>query len=264
MQYKKHRTLIETLNNYYALAVLLYGIGLYVSSNTRVFIWIFFGASLIITGWTGFLLKSYLAHRYGLHGFRMLSDIMTYEIKPQDKYILRYTTTLRAETNHLMVYPIGYQWSGSGHEGVPEIVGEGHRLVTAIEPSNEYAGHSKTIPHKITGHADGDWHYWFVAFNPPLHKGEVVDVKYSQEFHDKDGTAKPILYYFVRIPMKRLELNVKFPKTALPKDVWCSYIKPSDPRHSYKTKGVRYDAEKQWATWIIEKPKKGYCYRIHW
>lgn len=264
MKLKKYQVLIEAFNAYYAIGLLLYGLGLYISSNTRMFLWIFFGASLIITGWTGFLLRSFLEHRNRRHGFRIMSDVMTYEIKPQHRYTLRYTTTLKAQTNHLMVYPVGYQWTGHGHEGVPIVTGDGHRLVAAVEPSKENIGATHTTPHKITGHAAGDSHYWFIAFNPPLHNGEVVDIKYSQEFHDEDAYANPILYYFVKIPMKRLELNVKFSKPSMPKEVWCSYIKPSDPKRSYKTTGVRYDSEKQWATWVIEKPKKGYYYRIQW
>lgn len=64
--------------------------------------------------------------------------------------------------------------------------------------------------------------------------------------------------------MKRLVLNVKFPADNLPQSVSCSYIKPSDTRRTHHVGDISYDPDKQWATWTIENPKKGYSYRIQW
>jgi hypothetical protein len=64
--------------------------------------------------------------------------------------------------------------------------------------------------------------------------------------------------------MQRLELNVKFNKKTLPNKVTSSIIKPSNPERPFAKTGVEYSRDKQWATWVIDNPKRGYCYRIHW
>ena len=198
------------------------------------------------------------------HGFRIISDVMSYEINGNHKYTLRYATTIKAANDHLMVYPIGYRWTGSGVEAIPKLNGKGQQLLTPLQPRHKGSA-IKIAPYEApTVSTEGDWHYWFIALNPPVHKGEVVEIKYTQEFQDKKGMARPYLYYFVRTPMKQLELNVKFPANALPTSISSSYIKPSDPNRPYLKPGVEYDPDKQWATWVIERPKKGYCYRIHW
>ncbi|HEX6258661.1 MAG TPA: hypothetical protein VFZ48_04230, partial [Candidatus Saccharimonadales bacterium] len=198
------------------------------------------------------------------HGFSIVSDNMSYEISPNNRSVLRFATKIKAGDNHLMVYPIGYQWTGSGEESVPKVTGKHQQLLTLTQ--KQRGRHTlKPVPYEATAvSTDGDWHYWFIALNPPVHKGDVIEIKYSQEFHDKKGQARPYLYYFVRTPMKQLELNVKFPTSMRPKLVSSSFIKPSEPSRPYPKAGVVYDPHKQWATWVIEKPKKGYCYRIHW
>lgn len=125
-------------------------------------------------------------------------------------------------------------------------------------------GSTTVVPHKEIIPSQGEWHYWFVGLRPAAYAGDLITVKYSQDFFDKEHTAKPCLFYPVRRPMGRLELNVEFSTAPLPKNVTCSYIKLSDERRSYAGQGMQYDPEKKWATWVIEKPKKGYCYRIQW
>ncbi|HYG83478.1 MAG TPA: hypothetical protein VD907_01225 [Verrucomicrobiae bacterium] len=261
---KKLRKLIEAINTYYAFAVLLYTLVLFIAANTEVFVWIFAIVTPFLAGWGGYLFYDFLAQRNQRHGFRILSDSMSYEINSNHRSVLRYTTKIRADTNHLMVYPVGYQWSGSGEEGIPKVSGKGQQLL-ALFKNKTSRGSMKPAPYVATTvSTEGDWHYWFIALNPPVHKDEEIEVKYSQEFHDKKGVAKPYLYYFARTKMERLELNVKFPANARPQVVTSSYIKPSEPSRPYTVPGAVYNPERQWATWVIEKPKKGYCYRIHW
>lgn len=261
---KKLRKLIEAINSYYSFAVLLYAAALYAASHSRLFLWVLAGTTPLLAGWTGYLLNSYLQSRNYRQGFKIVSDVMTYEINSKHRSTLRYSTELKAGANHLVVYPIGYQWTGDGEESVPQITKPGQQLLATTERLDRKNTSANLAPYNLTGSTEGEWHYWFVAFNPPVHMGDTVHIRYQQEFNDKAGTSKPVLYYTVRVPMKRLELNVKFPAGALPKNVTCSFIKPSDPSRPRKSSGVKYDPDKQWATWVIDKPKKGYCYRIQW
>lgn len=259
---RKIRKWVDTINTYYAFALLLYALILFIARHSNIFL-----AFLLVTlpplaCWTGFLLRSYVDRRNQRYGFKMVSDSMTYEIRKDHRYVLRYSTKLQAAGDHLMTYPIGYQWTGAGKQGPPKVLAKKQQTLAVVHRAKN--GTEKTTPYKSADSTDGEWHYSFVAFNPPVHKGEVVYIDYSQEFHDKKHRAKPILYYFVRIPMKRLELTVTFPASALPKDVVGSYIKPSDPSRPFLKRGVRYNKGKRWATWVINKPKRGYCYRLTW
>lgn len=262
-EFKKIHKWIEAINTYYAFAVLVYPVILFVANQIQLFIWIFAITTPLLAGWSGYLLKIYLDRRRLRHGFEIIADSMTYEIGQNHHYTLRYNTTAKARTTHLMTYPVGYQWSGSGEEAVPKLAGSGQELLGIVQKRKSY--HLRPVPYQSSGTStEGDWHYWFIAFNPPVHTGDEIQIKYSQEFYDKQGTAQPYLYYFVRTAMKRLELHVRFPQNANEKIVTSSYIKPSDPHRPYAMPGVVYDADRQWASWIIEKPKIGYCYRIHW
>ncbi len=264
MDSKKLQKLIEAINAYYAFALLVYAAVLYLANNSYLFFWIFILSTPILTGWTGYLIKSYLQQRNQRYGFKMLSDVISYEIKSNNRYILRCSTKIRADASHLIVYPVGYKWTGDGEETPPIITGKGQQLLGLVERYTSKNDVAKITSYKETVSAEGDWHYWFVALTPPVYKGDIVDIEYSQEFYDKRNVAVPRLSHFVRTPMKRLELNVKFQANDLPKSVTCSFIKPSDPRRAHPSNGVNYDPQKQWATWVIENPKRGYCYRIQW
>jgi hypothetical protein len=255
MNLNKLQKLVEAINTYYAFALLVYAAILYATSNSLIFWWVLILATPLLIGWTGYLIHSYFIQRNYIHGFKVISDTMTYEILGKDKYKLRYKTQLKAAFNYLFVYPIAYQWSGRGKENIPEITGDRLQLLAPINPIS---------PYKVTGSSIGEWHYWFAAFNPPVSKGEITEVNYSQTFTDSEHSAKPYLFYIVRTPMKKLELNVKFSNLDLPASVSCGYFKPSDPRRAIKSSGVVFQADKGWATWVIERPKRGYCYRIDW
>jgi len=264
MSLKKVHKLVEAVNDYYAFSLLAYAAVLYVASHHHAFFWILGFLTPFLAGWTGYLLKSYLDNRSQQHGVRMLSDVMTYEIKDKHSYTLRYATKIKAMTSPVMIYPKAYQWTGQGKEYPPKVTGKGQQLLSPIEHSKKDVA-IKISPYESTNlTTEGDWHYWFIALNPPLYKGDTTVIKYSQEFFDKKGQAKPYLYYFVRRSMERLELNVKFPSNDLPTKVGSSFIKPSDPHHQQRMEGVKFDPEKQWATLVIHKPKRGYCYIIHW
>lgn len=256
---KKLQKFIEAINTYYAFALLVYAAALYVASDSTLFIWILLCLTPLLAAWGGYLLRSFVEQRTQRHGFRILSDSMTYEIGRQHNYTLRYNTRLLAATDHLMMYPICYRWSGTGNEGIPQLASEGQQLLAPLR-----VAHQRTMPFEpMSVSTEGNWHYWFVAFNPPIHKGGMVDIKYSQEFQDRRDTARPYIYYFVRTSMKKLELNVKFPSGYHPTAVTSSFVKVSDPNRPYIKPGVVYDADKQWATWVIHNPKRGY-YRIDW
>jgi hypothetical protein len=260
MGLKKFRELIDAVNSYYGFALIVYAAVLYVASHSHLFFWVFIIVTPLLTGWTGYLLKSFLNRRNQRQGFNILSEAMTYEVGNNHKYTLRYSIRIKAGADHLMVYPIGYQWTGSGQEAIPKIVGSGQQLLGVTKQPSDKNDTAEIVPYVLTGSGEEDWHYWFVALNPPVYKGEVVEIKYSQDFYDEKGTAKPYLYYIVRVPLKRLELNVKFSSHALPKIVTGSYTRPSDARHSHATTDMHYDSEKQWATWVVEQPKNWFEY----
>lgn len=262
---KKIERFVETVNSYYAFALLLYTGALFVAANTDLFVWLFVIATPLVAGWGGYLVHAFFEQRRQRHGFRIIEDKMVYELTAPQRATLKYTTKIQAETNHLMVYPIGYQWSGSGEEGTPKLLNKNQQLLTLADTSTASLGKTKSKPYiASTVSTDGEWHYWFVALNPPVHKNDQVEVKYTQDFYDKKNSAKPYLYYFVRTKLQRLELQVAFPTSSAPKAITGSYIKPSQPSRPYPTPGLVYDQDQQRVTWIIEKPKKGYCYRIHW
>jgi hypothetical protein len=250
---------VDAINNYYAFALLVYTVALFAASYSNVFVLVFILATPVVAVWGGYLTKSYFDRRTLRHGFRIETDVMSYEIGANRRYKLHYDTKLKAGRDNLMVYPISYQWTGSGDESIPKIKGKGLQLMAPVTGGRKPAAYGTS-----SSSTDGDWRFWFIALNPPVHKGDIVDINYTQEFFDKRGEANPCLYYFARIPMKRLTLNVMFAKGATPSEVTCSYIKPSRPDRPFETTGVEYDRAKHWATWVIENPKVGYCYRINW
>lgn len=256
----KLKELADAINSYYALALLIYPALLFVTSNTKLFVAVALVASPIMAGWGGYLLRSFVARNNRWYGFRVVSDVMTYEIDQHHKYSLRYATTVKADTNHLMVYPVGYQWTGKGTEDVPTVTTKGQQLLSIVK-NNKVT----PLPYKESSVSlEGDWHYWFIALNPPMHKGQVTTLRYKQNFHDKEQAAKPFLFYYVRTKMEKLELNVIFPASALPKKVVGTYTKLSDMSRPYTDASVVYDVDERKASWTILKPKKGYCYRLDW
>lgn len=255
---------MEAVNTAYAFTALVAGALFFVVRHSQFAPWIGAALILLLAGWGGYLLREYLARRSVRYGFRLRDVTMTYEINSGNRYKLRYLTKIQAATSHLMMYPIAYQWTGEGTTSPPKVTGQGQRLLAPVKGRVGKNDVAKVSPYIIKRTSTGSWHYWFIALDPPVHQGEEVVLNYAQEFHDVRGEAEPYLYYFVPTSMKRLELNVKFPSNALPKKVVSEYIKPSDPSRPYAKAGVEYNPDKQWATWIIKNPKKGYCYRIHW
>lgn len=256
---KKINDWINAINNYYAFALLLYGAALYVSSLSHAFVIVFMIATPVIAGWGGYLFKSFIDKRTLRHGFKVRSEQIEYQIQAGRRYALRYKTKLEAHADSLMVYSYSYQWTGEGDESMPKLRGKGMQLMSPLTATR------KLVPYHIaSGSTTGDWRYWFIAINPPTNKGDVIEIDYTQDFYDKKNEAKPYLYHFVRVPMERLTLSVSFSKNDTPTDVEGSFIKPSQPSRPYAASGVEYDPSRRWATWTIEHPKVGYCYRIHW
>jgi hypothetical protein len=264
MDLKKVQKLIEAINTYYGFAVLLYVAALYIATHNQFFWWILLGATPFLAGWTGYLLKGHFEDRNLKHGFRVLSNEMFYEILGDDKYRLHFCTKLKAEANRMMVYPIGYQWSGGTEGSVPVLGDPSQSIVGVVNLYDPVTGRTKVSSYKEKVSSESDWNYWFVGFDHALYKGEEVEIVYTQDFSDKKHIAKPWMYYMVNTTTNKLELSVKFPADALPKSVTSSFTKLNDRRKVYPSKGVEYVPEKQWATWVIRKPKLNHVYRIDW
>lgn len=256
---KKLEDVPDLVNTYYAFVLTVYAFALYIGNHSHLFWQSLFLATPLLAAWAGFQFRDFYTRRTQRHGFRVVSDVMTYEIVNKRESTLRFDTRLKAGTDHLMVYPIGYQWDGT-NESTPKIRGNGQRLLGPVGTGD--------VQQKInyinqTESAEGDWHYWYIALNPAVHKGDIVDISYSQELQDNKNTAKPSLYYFVRVPMGQLELTVKF-GAVRPRSITGSFVKSSDRSRPHIVEGVRFDTTTNSATWTIEKPKKGYCYRVDW
>jgi hypothetical protein len=266
MELKKFQKLIEAINTYYAFALLLYAAALFFTRHSQFLIWLALIATPLLAGWTGYILKGYLDRRNLYYGFKVQTRSLSYEINGKRHYVLRSNTKLKAASNHLMAYPILHQWSGDGKEDIPKLHVPGQHLLGVVRDEGSDNGSSPAAPYTLDTPSQGDWRVWFVGLNPPAQKGDEIEVRYSQEFIDRRESAKPYLYYVVSVPMDKLELSVKFPKELLPKSVTGRFYKPSEPRMPHKSRegAVNYDADKQWATWVIDNPKRGYCYRIDW
>ena len=264
MDLKKFQKVIDTFNSYYSFALVLYAFVLYAAAHSQVFLFVAIALTPILTAWGGYLIHSYLFDRNLKHGFKVISHAMNYEIVGNNRYKLNIKTDLKAQASRLMTYPIGYQWSGSGDGSLPKLADPQQKLVGVVKHSEVNGESARIIPYRETVSSEGDWNYWFVGFDHALYPGDKVSVNYSQDFEDKKKIAKPFIFCLVNTPMKRLELSVKFPSDALPKSVSSSYSKLADRRHAHNCPGVQFDPEKQWATWIIEKPKFSYSYRIDW
>lgn len=258
---RRAKRLINLVGEYYAIAMTFWGLLLFVSTHLHFLFWAAVAVAPPLLIWSGYVIRGLIEYRNQRNGFELISDAVTYEVESHRRYVLRYTTKIQARASHLTVFPIAYQWSGGGPETVPHVTGKNQKLLTPVDHQKD--GSIKPAPY-VLATTEGDWRYSFIALNPPVHDGDVVEIKYWQDFWDEKGTARPILYYFVRVPMKKLELNVKFTKSTAPKRVRCDYIKRTDPSRPFPDKGVKYDSDTQVATWVISNPKRGYCYRIHW
>jgi hypothetical protein len=267
--YKKAQNIANAINSYYAAAVIVYGVVIYVVNyiyshnynHLHFLIWIPIIIAPFIGGWSGYLLKSYLDQRNQRYGFKTISDSTTYEIAADNKYILHSTLKLQAASNYVMMYPFTYKWSGKGTEGIPKVTGKGQTLLALQRRKN---GKINYVPYEISS-TQGAWHTWFIAINPPIHKGDKITIEYSQELLDKKGSAQPNLWHVVNTPIDKLELKVQFPPHMTPTDYTSSYTKPSDQRRPYiVASGARYDVANRQIIWTIQKPKLGYYYSIDW
>jgi hypothetical protein len=261
MDFKRLQKWMNSVNGYYAFALLLYGIGLYLFRHSNLIVWLVALVVPLLTGYLGYMTNSFLIDRHEAFGFTITSVTMTYELLGNSKYLLRYTLQLKARRDRLMVYPLNHIWTGAGVEGLPRLTNKGQQLLGTVQPDGK--GGVMVAPY-VDSRTDGEFKYWFAAFDPPIHRGESVEIKYHQEFKDTEGRAKPWLYYTVRTSIKQLELSVKYPADALPNTVRSGYFRLADRRRVYPTNGVRYDRDKQWATWSIQRPRARRGYQIDW
>jgi len=260
--FKEPKEWADTFNSYYQVILALNAIGIAVAAWNRstlvIAIAVLFG---LLSAAIGFILRPIIEEQTQWYGFRIISNTMTYEIKNTNDFKLSYKTNLNPAQDHLMMYPIGHHWTGSGAESVPKLDSPDQQIMAPLVGKTLTA---KPKPYEATAiSVAGDWRYWFVAFNPALHKGKPVTIEYSQNFHDTKKSAKPFMYYFVRRPMKKLTLVAKFPASKIPSEVIGSYIKTNDPNKADILDGVVYDKHKRCATLTIHRPKRGY-YRLDW
>lgn len=264
MGWKRLQSIIDTFNSYYSFALVLYAAILYVSSHNHLFLFIALGLLPVLAAWGGYLIRGYLTLRNQRYGFKIISDKMTYEIVNKTRFKLAFNTKIQAEIDHVFIYPFGHRWSGKGEESTPKLIGSGLQLLGVVQGASEYDDKAIVGPYIERLTSEEDWRYWMAALEKPLYKGETADIRYAQSFVDEASSARQYINYFVRTPMKRLELNVKFPNGSIPKTVKLSYYKRNDMRHAYEADGLVFDPDRQWVTWVINKPKKGYCYNISW
>jgi hypothetical protein len=256
-------SLVNTVNAYYSFALIIYVAFIYATRHNHFFIWIIIAATLSMAAWGGYTIHSLMQQRIQRYGFRTIKDSMTYDVSKPSRHILRYSTEIKAEADHLFVYPIAHQWTGSGAEEMPTVSEPGQQVLAQVNTIDKAEG-PKVGPYRLTMASGGEWQYWFVAFNPPMQKGDTALVKYSQAFNNADHTAKPCLYYYVSRSMARLELTVKFPPNEKTKAITAHFFKPSDNRRPFTIKDAHYDPDNHTANWVIDHPKKGYCYQINW
>lgn len=255
---------VNAINTYYSFAVLVYAFFLYSERHNRFFLLIFIAATFGLAILIGYLIHSFIDQHSIKCGFRLLNTTISYDVSnPKGKVKTHYKSTIIAETDYLFVYPLAYQWSGNGAENLPKSLNPRLRISSIIndESTNKTTGPE---PYKLSTARDGEWYYWLLTFNPPLHKGEVTDIDYIQQFDNSDHSAKQTFYYSVESPMKTLELNIRLPNNKSVKEVTCRYFKPTDNRKSYSGTGLIYNEDTHSAQWMIKNPKIGYQYHIDW
>lgn len=262
MVFNRLEKFIEVSNNFYAFALLVYAVILYFSGHYLVLVWLLIVASPLLAGWTGFLLHGFYERHYLYHGFKILADTMTYELGPKQRATLRYDLELQAKQDNLLVYPIAHEWTGIGSEQTPELADPRQSILGVITQNSDQP--SLPQPYSFDGTSAGNWKYWFVAFKPGVSKNQIVRISYKQKFVASVMQAKPQLSYTPQISMKRLTLNVRLPAGAKPESVMSGFSKPYAPRQVVPQSELQFDPDKEWVTWVIHKPKRGYTYSITW
>lgn len=261
---KRLHKAIEAINTYYAFAVLLYVAALYIASHSQYFLWLLIIITPLIAGWTGYIVRTYLDKRNHKFGFRLLALSMSYEIIDQKHYKLRFSIKIKAASNRMMVYPVGYKWTGTGKASIPMLKNASQKILGVVSDPDAINGIAKVGPYEEMVSSEGDWCYWLVGLEKPLYKGEIAEIHYTQDFYDAKRTAKPYMNFMVNSTMQKLELNVKYPESMMPQKVSGSVFNLNDRRHAHPSADVTFDPDKKWATWTIEKPKLGRSYRINW
>jgi hypothetical protein len=113
--------------------------------------------TIALAVWIGFAARTFYERRTQRRGFRVVSDVMTYEVGRHNKYVLRYKTTIEAKADHLIVYPLGHQWTGSGQESMPQVIGKGQTILAQIKPPEHNQDTLHIVPYILTNPVDGDW-----------------------------------------------------------------------------------------------------------
>lgn len=262
---KESKEWADTLNSYSQAIIAINAAGIVIAAWNGSTLVIALALSLaVISAAAGFILRPIIEEQKQWYGFRIISNKMTYEIKNSNDSKLSYKLELDPAQDHLMMYPIGHNWTGTGAESTPKLLSPNQQIMAPIVHKGGKTTPAKPKPYEANAiSVAGNWRYWFVAFNPAVHKGKPVTIEYSQNFHDTKKSAKPFMYYFVRRPMQKLTLVAKFPAHHTPSEVTGSFIKADDPNKADILDNVVYDKHKRCATLTINRPKRGY-YRLDW
>ena len=223
--------------------------------------------TLMLVGWTGYIVRGVRDRDRLYHGFRRLSKAMSYEVDEKDrtKYTLRYTDEVRIATNRVVIYPIRYHWSGEGKETVPKayIIDDDtkEKKPQLVFPESEHYIESD-------GEGRGPWVWYFIAINPPRYRSKKpITILYEQEFHDQKNKEDSRLDFWVTDgDLKMLTLQVKLQRDHLPL-TRCQYRhgKPvPQPSDREDITSMYNKSAGHLVSWSIPNPKKDYVYRFDW
>ena len=271
----KAKSFRDETSAWYNYLALLWAIGLsvapfaerYIFGGQRLYFALFAGVLVLITlallAWTSYKLRAVVDRDRLYYGFQRLEKTIIYSVdKHNTRYTLEYIDKVKAVVDQRILYPIRYKWSGDGAEGVPELKNKNQQLVAVVGKSGEIGPY---ITSKQRSPGD-EWHYYFVALNPPAHKSsEPITINYTQEFRAGSGRRPgPFINCLIIGSLDRLTLEARLP--AKPKTVTVCYFKPG----SHKAEGVRdgmslLDPGDNRIIQLVEpKPRNGYRYQIEW
>lgn len=241
----------------------------------QVALWILRIIAIVLIGWTGYLLKSLKGRLNPLYyGFRLNSISVTCAISnTKKKYTGSHSFEITALEDDRVVFPTNwFRWLGKGKEDGPKVTGKGRHLL-ALVGTRKRDGSVKPMPY-VRSEKDspdgGKWHRYFIALNPPVQKGERININYSQVFN---GKMSPFVGVDIISNMGKLTLKAEFPTKFEPESITFERTKPKTILNSLKltsNKPHKEDIKRRpyyqnhCVELEIKNPKRGYQYRIVW
>ncbi len=174
-------------------------------------------------------------------GYAIISSTTAYRISDTDYRSHLYTRTVKimAVQPHVTQFANYYQWSGSGQEGPPELLSEGHQLI------------GKPVP-------VDNWKYYYVHLGRDLKVGESETVKLRQQFYDEKQSFRCFFGEGTRNEgIERITVRVELPLQRLPMSIeYCTYANVNPPTLQLPADDGYYDP----VTGIIEWTPRDICY----